>query len=53
MKAASVEELQEVPGVGPALAGTIRRQLAEGSGVGTDGARTPAVNMLTGEILDS
>ena len=38
---------------GPALAGTIRRQLAEGSGVGTDGARTPAVNMLTGEILDS
>lgn len=53
LKAASVEELQEVPGVGPALAGTIRRQLAEGSGVGTDGAPAPAVNMMTGEILDS
>lgn len=53
LKAASVEELQEVPGVGPALAGTIRRQLAEGSGEGADSAPAAAVNMMTGEILDS
>lgn len=52
LRAASVEELQEVQGVGPALAATIRRQLAEGSSEGADKAPA-AVNMMTGEILDS
>ena len=53
LKAASIEELQEVQGVGPALAATIRRQLAEGSAEGADRAPAAAVNMMTGEILDS
>lgn len=53
LKAASVDELQEVQGVGPALAATIRRQLAEGGGEGADRAPAAAVNMMTGEILDS
>jgi excinuclease ABC subunit C len=46
IRAASVEELVEVPGVGPALAETIRRGLHEAG----DGA--PAVNMTTGEIIE-
>ncbi|WP_309072316.1 excinuclease ABC subunit UvrC [Arthrobacter sp.] len=53
LKAASVEELQEVQGVGPALAATIRRQLAEDGGDATGDAAAPAVNMMTGEIVDS
>lgn len=53
LKAASVEDLQEVPGVGPALAATIRRQFAEGNSEGADMAPAAAVNMMTGEILES
>ncbi|WP_323961771.1 excinuclease ABC subunit UvrC [Arthrobacter sp. JZ12] len=53
LRAASVEQLQEVQGVGPALAATIRRQLAEGQGNEAERAAAPAVNMATGEILDS
>ncbi|GAB3554853.1 excinuclease ABC subunit UvrC [Arthrobacter tumbae] len=53
LKAASVEELQAVQGVGPALAATIRRHLAAGSGEGADREPVAAVNMATGEILDS
>lgn len=44
IRAASVEELLEVPGVGPKLAQSIRDSL--------QGASPGAVNMTTGEILD-
>jgi excinuclease ABC subunit C len=46
IRAASVAELQEVPGVGPALAGTIAAEL------GSTPAASPAVNLSTGEVLD-
>lgn len=46
MRAASVEELTQVTGIGPVLAQTIHAALAE------TGADTPAVNMTTGEVLD-
>ena len=46
IRAASVEDLQAVSGIGPALATTIAAELA------TQGAATPAVNLMTGEILD-
>ena len=46
MRAASPEELAQVPGIGPVLAATIHESLA-GSG-----AAAPAVNMTTGEVLD-
>ena len=46
IRAASVEELVEVPGVGPALAETIRTSLAVAD------APAPAVNMTTGEIIE-
>ncbi len=49
LKAASVEELQQVPGIGPAMAASLRRQLAPGA---ADDA-APAVNMATGEIIES
>lgn len=52
LRAATVEQLQEVPGVGPGLAATIRQQLTEGQSAG-ESAPAPAVNMTTGEILDS
>lgn len=45
IKAASVESLQEVSGIGPALATTIHATLS------TDES-TPAINVITGEILD-
>ncbi|GAA2176161.1 excinuclease ABC subunit UvrC [Arthrobacter parietis] len=53
LRSASVEELQAVQGVGPALAAVIRHQLAPGSGEGVDRTPVAAVNMATGEILDS
>ncbi len=49
LKAASVEDLLEVPGIGPALAEAIRNGLA----VGAVQDAAPAVNLTTGEILDS
>jgi excinuclease ABC subunit C len=45
LRAASVEDLLEVPGIGPALAGTIHRRLVQDQA-------TPAVNLSTGEVLD-
>ncbi|MBG6184489.1 excinuclease ABC subunit C [Arthrobacter sp. CAN_A214] len=49
LRAASLDELLEVPGVGPALAETVRRGLAVRPG----NTAAPSVNMATGEILES
>jgi excinuclease ABC subunit C len=46
IRAATAEELTEVSGIGPALAATIAAELA------TQGSGTPAVNLMTGEIID-
>ena len=46
MRAASPEELQQVSGIGPALAATIAAELAQA------GAPAPAVNLMTGEVVD-
>lgn len=46
VRAATAEELQEVSGIGPALAATIAAELA------TADTAAPAVNLMTGEILD-
>ena len=46
IRAASMEELQAVSGIGPALAATIAAELAQ------EGPATPAVNLMTGEIID-
>ena len=43
---ASVDELAEVPGIGPALAAVVAAQL------GNTGDTTPAVNLATGEVVD-
>ena len=45
VRAASVEQLQEVPGVGPSLAAVVHERLA-GESV------APAVNLSTGEVLE-
>ncbi|MCW2132984.1 excinuclease ABC subunit UvrC [Arthrobacter sp. VKM Ac-2550] len=50
LKAASTEELQSVPGVGPALAASIKRQLDPAAETASE---APAVNMATGEIIES
>ena len=44
---ASVDELAEVPGIGPALAAVVAAQL------GNTGDTTPAVNLATGEVVDN
>ena len=46
VRAASVEELQAVPGIGPALAGSLAAQLSQ------EGTPAPAVNLMTGEVID-
>ena len=46
LRAASEDELRDVPGIGPRLAATIAAEL----GSGRD--HEPAVNLMTGEILD-
>lgn len=46
LRAATVEELQSVSGIGPALAATIAAELA------AEASPAPAVNLLTGEIVD-
>ncbi len=46
IRAASVDELAAVPGIGPALAAVVAAQL----GSGADGM--PAVNLATGEVID-
>ena len=45
IRQASVEELAEVPGIGPALAATVAAELGAGEA-------TPAVNLATGEVVD-
>jgi excinuclease ABC subunit C len=46
IRQATVDQLTEVPGIGPALAATIAAQL------GSQEDATPAVNITTGEVLD-
>jgi excinuclease ABC subunit C len=46
IRVATIEELQGVAGIGPALAATIAAELAQ------EGPATPAVNLMTGEIID-
>jgi excinuclease ABC subunit C len=46
IRAASAEELQAVSGIGPALAATIAAQWS------TEAPAVPAVNLMTGEIVD-
>ncbi|WP_026552273.1 excinuclease ABC subunit UvrC [Arthrobacter sp. H20] len=53
VRAASLEELQVVPGVGPSLAETLHRSLSAAAADGAPAATVAAVNMATGEILDS
>ncbi|MDM7989230.1 excinuclease ABC subunit UvrC [Arthrobacter sp. zg-Y877] len=48
LRAATEAELQEVPGIGPAMAANLRSRLAD-----KDMAGVPAVNMTTGEILET
>lgn len=50
VKAASAEELAQARGIGPALATAIVNHFA---GDGTGGAAVPAINMTTGEIIES
>jgi excinuclease ABC subunit C len=51
IKAATVEELTAAKGVGPALAGAIVRHF--NAAEDTEGPAAPAVNMTTGEILET
>ncbi|MBG6180987.1 excinuclease ABC subunit UvrC [Arthrobacter sp. CAN_A1] len=53
IRAATIEELQAVPGVGPSLADALHRTLATAGPDGAADAPAPAVNMATGEILET
>jgi excinuclease ABC subunit C len=46
IRAASVDELADVPGIGPALAAVVAAQLGSGAD------SMPAVNLATGEVVD-
>ncbi|MCQ2000847.1 excinuclease ABC subunit UvrC [Arthrobacter zhaoxinii] len=48
LRAATEDELLEVPGIGPAMAANLRSRLAD-----KETAGVPAVNMATGEILET
>ncbi|MEW1804867.1 excinuclease ABC subunit UvrC [Pseudarthrobacter sp. NPDC080039] len=50
VKAASVEELAQAKGIGPALAGAIVSHFAAD---GPEAVAVPAINMTTGEIIES
>ncbi|VXB49292.1 excinuclease ABC subunit UvrC [Arthrobacter sp. 8AJ] len=50
VKAATVEELAEAKGIGPALAGAIVNHFAA---EGTEAVTVPAINMTTGEIIET
>ncbi|WP_045875388.1 excinuclease ABC subunit UvrC [Pseudofrankia sp. DC12] len=52
LRAASAQEIATVPGIGPRTAEVIVAALAT-SGPGTPGAPAPAVDPLTGEILET
>ena len=45
LRRASVDELADVPGIGPALAAVVAAELGSGES-------TPAVNLATGEVVD-
>jgi excinuclease ABC subunit C len=51
IKAATAEELTGAKGIGPALAAAIVRHFTAGDGA--DAATVPAINMTTGEILET
>jgi excinuclease ABC subunit C len=51
IRAASIEELTAAKGIGPALAGAIVRHFTADDG--PDGPAAPAVNVTTGEILET
>ncbi|MFF2029087.1 excinuclease ABC subunit UvrC [Arthrobacter sp. NPDC058192] len=51
IKAATAEELTGAKGIGPALAAAIVRHFTAGDG--SDAATVPAINMTTGEILET
>ena len=53
IRAATIEELLAVPGVGPSLADTLQRTHATAGPDGAADAPAPAVNMATGEILET
>ena len=50
VKAATVEELSEAKGIGPALAGAIISHFAA---EGSEAVAVPAINMATGEIIET
>ncbi|WP_163163523.1 excinuclease ABC subunit UvrC [Arthrobacter sp. Alg241-R88] len=50
VKAASVAELSEAKGIGPALASAIVNHFSAG---GPEAATVPAINMTTGEVIES
>ncbi|UTT67746.1 excinuclease ABC subunit UvrC [Arthrobacter sp. DNA4] len=50
VKAATVEELAEAKGIGPALAGAIVNHFAA---EGAEAVTVPAINMTTGEIIET
>jgi excinuclease ABC subunit C len=52
LRAATAEEIQQVPGIGPATAAVIVDTLGRPAGPATGATTVPAVNVATGEILD-
>lgn len=50
IKTASIEELTDAKGIGPSLAAAIVRHFTDDDG---DAATVPAINMTTGEILET
>jgi excinuclease ABC subunit C len=53
IKAASAEELTAAKGVGPALAAAIVTHFSPGGAGGDTGNAVPAINMTTGEVLET
>jgi excinuclease ABC subunit C len=53
IKAASAEELTAAKGVGPALAAAIVTHFSPGGAGGDAGDAVPAINMTTGEVLET
>ncbi|MFE5837836.1 excinuclease ABC subunit UvrC [Arthrobacter sp. NPDC056493] len=53
IKAASAEELTAAKGVGPALAAAIVTHFSPGGAGGDSGDSVPAINMTTGEVLET
>jgi excinuclease ABC subunit C len=53
IKAASAEELTAAKGVGPALAAAIVMHFSPGGAGGDSDDTLPAINMTTGEVLET